>query len=79
MNDTSTSNLVEHRWDEAVKNYVPRVSTKWKKLVSVQEGILELRRKHASYRTIAQILRNIDVPVSHVTGGALFQPTFDMV
>ena len=67
MNDTSASNLVEHRWDEAVKNYVPRVSAKWKKLVSVQEGILELRRKHASYRTIAQILRNIDVQVSHVT------------
>ena len=67
MNDTSTSNSVETRWDEAVKNYVPRVSTKWKKLVSVQEGILELRRKHASYRTIAQILRNIDVQVSHVT------------
>jgi hypothetical protein len=67
MNDTSASNLAEHRWDEAVKNYVPRVSTKWKRLVSVQEGILELRRKRASYRTIAQILRNIDVLVSHVT------------
>ncbi len=67
MNDNSTSNLVETRWNEAVKNYVPRVSTKWKKLVSIQEGILELQRKHASYRTIAQILRNIDVQVSHVT------------
>jgi len=67
MNDTSTSNLVEHRLAEAVKNYVPRVSAKWKKLVSLQEGILELRRKRASYRTIAQILRNIDVQVSHVT------------
>jgi hypothetical protein len=44
MNDTSTSNLVEHRWDEAVKNYVPRLLTKWKKLVSLLEGILELRR-----------------------------------
>ena len=67
MNDTSTSNLVEHRWDEAVKNYVPRLLTKWKKLVSLQEGITELRRKRASYRTIAEILRNIDVPISHVT------------
>jgi hypothetical protein len=67
MNDTSASNLVEHRLAEAVKNYVPRVSAKWKKLLSLQEGILELRRKRASYRTIAQILRNIDVPVSHVT------------
>jgi hypothetical protein len=67
VNDNSTSNLVETRWDEAVKNYVPRMSAKWKKLVSLQEGILELRRKHASYRTIAQILRNIDVQVSHVT------------
>src|ERR1041385_5935874 len=67
MNDTSTSNLAVHRLAEAVKNYVPRMSAKWKRLLSLQEGILELRRKHASYRTIAQILRNIDVPVSHVT------------
>jgi hypothetical protein len=67
MNDTSTSDLVEHRLAEAVKNYVPRVSAKWKKLLSLQEGILELQRKRASYRTIAEILRNIDVPVSHVT------------
>jgi len=43
------------------------MSAKWKKLVSLQEGILELRRKHASHRTIAQILGNIDVQVSHVT------------
>ena len=66
MNDTSRSNLVEHRLAEAVKNYVPRVSAKWKKLVSLQEGILELRRKRASYRTIAQIAHNIVVRVSHV-------------
>jgi len=67
VNDTSASNLAEHRLAEAVKNYVPRVSAKWKKLLSLQEGIMELRRKRASYRTIAEILRNIDVPVSHVT------------
>ena len=67
MNDTSTSNLTECRLAEAVKNYVPRVSAKWKKLLSLKEGIMELRRKRASYRTIAEILRNIDVPVSHVT------------
>lgn len=67
MNDTSASNLVEHRLAEAVKNYVPRVSAKWKKLLSLKDGILELRRKRASYRTIAEILRTIDVPVSHVT------------
>jgi hypothetical protein len=67
MNDTSTSDLVEHRWIEAVKHYVSRVSAKWKEFVSLQEGILELRRKHDSYRTIAEILCNINVPVSHVT------------
>jgi len=67
VNDTSTSNLVEDRLADAVKNYVPRVSAKWKRLLSLKEGILELRRKRASYRTIAEILRNIDVPVSHVT------------
>lgn len=67
MNDASPSDLVERRLAEAVKNYVPRVSAKWKKLLSLKEGILELRRKRASYRTIAEILRNIDVPVSHVT------------
>ena len=67
MNDASASDLAEHRLGVAVKNYVPRVSAKWKQLLSLKEGITELRRKHASYRTIAEILRNIDVPVSHVT------------
>ena len=67
MNDTSASDLVEHQLGEAVKNYVPRVSAKWEKLLSLKEGITELRRKRASYRTIAEILRNIDVLVSHVT------------
>ena len=67
MNDPPSSDLVEHRLAEAVKNYVPKVSAKWKKLLSLKEGITELRRKHASYRTIAEILRDIDVPVSHVT------------
>lgn len=57
MNDIRTTNLAEHRLAEAVKNYVPRVSAKWKKLLSLQESILELRRKRASYRTIAEILR----------------------
>lgn len=57
MNDTSTSNLVEHRWDEAGKTYVPRLLAKWKKLVSFQESIMGLRRKRTSYRTIAEILR----------------------
>jgi len=67
VNDTSTFNLTKNRLAEAVKNYVPRVSAKWKKLLSLKEGIMELRRKRASYRSIAEILRNIDVPVSHVT------------
>jgi hypothetical protein len=69
MNDASASDLAEHRFAEAVKNYVPKVSAKWKKLLSLKEGITELRRKRASYRTIAEILRNMDVPVSHVTVG----------
>ena len=33
----------------------------------LKEGIAELRRKRASYQAIAEILRDIDVPVSHVT------------
>ena len=69
MNDTSPTNSAEHRLAEAVNNYVPRMSAKWEKLLSLKEGICELRRKRASYRTIAEILRNIDVPVSHVTVG----------
>ena len=67
MTEASAPHLVEHRFAEAVKNYVPRVSAKWNKLLSLKEGISELRRKRASYRTIAEILRSIDVPVSHVT------------
>ena len=46
MNDTSTSNRVERRWDEVVKDYVPRVLIKWKKLVSLQEGIRDTMPGH---------------------------------
>jgi hypothetical protein len=50
MNDTFTSDSVEHRWVEAVKNYVPRVLAKWKELGCLQEGIRELRRKRVVHQ-----------------------------
>ena len=37
------------------------------RLLPFKEGIAELRRKRASYETIADILRNIDVAVSRFT------------
>ncbi len=43
MNDTSTSDLVERRWIEAVKNCVPRVLAKWKEPGCLQEDVREVR------------------------------------
>ena len=67
MNSPSVSELAKDKLAIAVRDFVPPVSPQYQKLLALQSGIAELRRKGASYRTIVEILRNIDVPVSHST------------
>jgi hypothetical protein len=64
MNENSTTNTAQERFTMAVRNYVPRMAVKLQKLVPFQEGIADLRRRNASYETIADILCDADVKVS---------------
>jgi hypothetical protein len=67
MNEPSTSDQTNHRFAEAVRDYAPTVPRKWQQLLALKPGIAELRQKRASYKTITDILRAADVPVSRTT------------
>ena len=67
MKKHSVTDPAQIKFASAVRNYVPKVTGKLPLLMPYKEGIAELRRKHASYETIASILRDIDVAVSHFT------------
>ena len=64
--DTATD-LAAARLAQAIRDYVPRHPTKYQKLLPMKGSIAELRSKGASYATIADILRNINVPVANDT------------
>jgi hypothetical protein len=64
--DTATD-LVAARLAKAIRDYVPRHPTKFQKLLLLKDSIAELRSKGASYAAIADILRNINVPVASDT------------
>src|ERR1043166_1124515 len=61
------SDQANHRFAEAVRDYAAPLPQKCQKLLTLQPGIAELRRKGASYQTITDILRAADVPVSRTT------------
>lgn len=55
------------QFDTAVRNFTPSLPRKFQMLLPFKDGIAELRRKGASYETIADILREINVTVSFDT------------
>jgi hypothetical protein len=55
MNSDLSSDSPTKRFENAVRNYVPKVAGKLPLLMPFKEGIAELRRKHASYETIVSI------------------------
>lgn len=67
MNDTTITELAQNQFANAVRNFTPRLSAKFQTLLPFKDGIAELRRKGASYASIAEILRNTIVIVSHDT------------
>ncbi len=67
MNTDSATDLVATRLAKAIRDYVPRHPTKFQKLLPVKDSIAELRSKGVSYAAIADILRNISVPVASDT------------
>jgi hypothetical protein len=67
MKNDPATDLVAARLAQAIRDYVPRHPTKFQKLLPMKDSIAELRSKGASYATIADILRNINVPVASDT------------
>jgi hypothetical protein len=61
MNEPSTSDQTNRRFAEAVQSYAPIVPRKWQRLLTLNPGIAELRRKGASYQAITETLRAADV------------------
>ena len=67
MKTDSATDLVVARLAQAIRDYVPRHPTKFRKLLPMKGSIAELRSKGASYAAIAGILRNVNVPVASDT------------
>jgi hypothetical protein len=68
MSTTIVSAEAKARLTEAVKNYTPPPSGKYRALEEVKESIIALRKKQASYQTIRAMLKdNAGVDVSHQT------------
>ena len=64
MKTDSATGLVAARLAQAIRDYVPRHPIKFQKLLPLKDSIAELRGKGVSYAAIADILRNINVPVA---------------
>jgi IS30 family transposase len=68
MSTTIVSAEAKARLTEAVNNYTPPPSEKYRVLEEVKESIAELRKKQASYQTIRAMLKdNAGIDVSHQT------------
>ena len=68
MNAPVVSTEAKIRLAEAVKNYTPPASEKYRALNEVKESIIALRERKASYATIRAMLHeNAGIEVSHQT------------
>jgi hypothetical protein len=67
MNDRAATQPVEKSFDAAVRNYERLAGGKIQALMAHRKGIAELRGKQASFRTIANFLKQAGVHVSHDT------------
>jgi hypothetical protein len=67
MNDRAATQPSPRTFDAAVRGYERRVGGKIQALMPHKKGIAELRSKQASFRTIAHLLKQAGVNVSHDT------------
>lgn len=67
MSDRATTQRPEKSFAFAVRTYERRTSGKFHALMPHKKGIAELRAKQASFRTIANLLKQAGVEVSHDT------------
>ena len=64
MKSDSASDSQTSRFESAIRDYAPKPSRKFQKLLPLKAGIAELRKRRASYKTIADILHNLGVLVA---------------
>ena len=67
MTDRAATQPAEKSFDAAVRGYERRAGGKIQALMAHKKGIAELRSKQASFRTIANLLEQAGVDVSHDT------------
>lgn len=67
MSEQTSSHQGTPSFDAVVKSYERRKSDKIHALMPYKKGIAELRAKQASFRTIASLLKQSGVDVSHDT------------
>ncbi|MGD0650913.1 MAG: hypothetical protein ABSA97_07215 [Verrucomicrobiia bacterium] len=64
MKSDSASDSQTSRFESAIRDYAPKPSRKFQKLLPLKAGIAELRKRRASYKTIADILDNLNIQVA---------------
>ncbi len=67
MSDSIEQMDNQRLFDAAVRNFEKKLPARFRALMPYKEGIAGLRAKSASFRTIAQILKQTGVSVSHDT------------
>ncbi len=67
MSDRAAPQPAPKSFDAAVRGYERRAGGKIQALMAHKKGIAELRSKQASFRTIANLLKQAGVDVSHDT------------
>jgi hypothetical protein len=67
MSDSIEQLSSKRLFDAAVRSFERKLSARFQVLMPYKDGIADLRAKNASFRTIAQLLKQADVSVSHDT------------
>lgn len=67
MNESPTPQPSQTGFDSVVRTYERKAPVKFSALLPYKEGIAELRGKSASFRTITELLKQVNVQVSHDT------------
>ena len=67
MSDSIEQLSSKHVFDAAVRSFERKLSARFQALMPYKEGVADLRAKNASFRTIAQLLKQAGVNVSHDT------------
>ena len=67
MSDSIEQLSSKRVFDAAVRSFERKLSARFQALMPYKDGVADLRAKNASFRTIAQLLKQAGVNVSHDT------------